>query len=104
MKLFKKKRNVTLEDIYEIQQSILTKIDAKPSEREKRLEEMFFNAKAHQIAEYETTIKLKNQQLESKDKVIEQQAKTIEKQRTKIEKLEGVKDNGRKRSSKNNSR
>lgn len=52
MKLFKKKRNVTLEDIYAIQQSILTKLDAKPSEREKRLEEMFFNAKAHQIAEY----------------------------------------------------
>lgn len=97
MKLFKKKRNVTLEDIYAIQQSILTKLDAKPSEREKRLEEMFFNAKAHQIAEYETTIKLKNQQLESKDKVIEQQAKTIEK-------LERGKDNGRKRSSKNNSR
>ena len=97
MKLFKKKRNVTLEDIYAIQQSILTKLDAKPSEREKRLEEMFFNAKAHQIAEYETTIKLKNQQLESKDKVIEQQAKTIEK-------IERGKDNGRKRSSKNNSR
>ena len=97
MKLFKKKRNVTLEDIYAIHQSILTKLDAKPSEREKRLEEMFFNAKAHQIAEYETTIKLKNQQLESKDKVIEQQAKTIEK-------LERGKDNGRKRSSKNNSR
>lgn len=92
MKLFKKKRNVTLEDIYEIQQSILTKINAKPSEREKRLEEMFFNAKAQQIVEYENTIKLKNQQLESKDKVIEQQAKTIEK-------LEKEKNNGRKRSS-----
>ena len=89
MKLFKKKRHVTLEDIYEIQQSILTKIDAKPSEREKRLEEMFFNAKAQQIVEYENTIKLKNRQLESKDKVIEQQAKTIEK-------LERGKDNGRK--------
>ena len=89
MKLFKKKRNVTLEDIYEIQQSILTKIDAKPSEREKRLEEMFFNAKAQQIVEYENTIKLKNRQLESKDKVIEQQAKTIEK-------LERGKYNGRK--------
>ena len=97
MRLFKKKRNVTLEDIYEIQQNILTKIDAKPSEREKRLEEMFFNAKAQQIVEYENTIKLKNRQLESKDKVIEQQAKTIEK-------LERGKDNGRKRSSKNNSR
>lgn len=96
MKLFKKKRNVTLEDIYEIQQSILTKIDAKPSEREKRLEEMFFNAKAQQIVEYENTIKLKNRQLESKDKVIEQQAKTIEKQKNKIEKLEGVENDGRK--------
>lgn len=96
MKLFKKKRNVTLEDIYEIQQSILTKIDAKPSEREKRLEEMFFNAKAHKIVEYEDALKLKNQQLESKDKVIEQQAKTIEKQKNKIEKLEGVENDGRK--------
>lgn len=93
MNLFKKKRNITLEDIYEIQQSILTKIDAKPSEREKRLEEMFFNAKAQQIVEYENTIKLKNRQLESKDKVIEQQAKTIEK-------LERGKDNGRKRKDK----
>lgn len=97
MNLFKKKRNITLEDIYTIQQSILEKIDAKPSEREKRLEEMFFNAKAHKIAEYEDALKIKNQQLESKDKVIEQQAKTIEK-------LERGKDNGRKRSSKNNSR
>ena len=84
MNLFKKKRNITLEDIYTIQQSILEKIDAKPSEREKRLEEMFFNAKAQQIVEYENTIKLKNRQLESKDKVIEQQAKTIEKQKIKL--------------------
>ena len=96
MNLFKKKRNITLEDIYTIQQSILEKIDAKPSEREKRLEEMFFNAKAHKIVEYENTIKLKNRQLESKDKVIEQQAKTIEKQKNKIEKLEGVENDGRK--------
>ena len=92
MNLFKKKRNITLEDIYTIQQSILTKLESKQSEREKRLEEMFFNAKAQQIVEYENTIKLKNQQLESKDKVIEQQAKTIEK-------LEKEKNNGRKRSS-----
>ena len=104
MKLFKKKRNVTLEDVYEILQSVLTKLDAKPSEREKRLEEMFFNAKAHRIVEYENQIKFLKSESESKDKVIEQQAKTIEKQRTKIEKLEGVKDNGRKRSSKNNDR
>ena len=93
MKLFKKKRNVTLEDIYEIQQSILTKIDAKPSEREKRLEEMLFKAEGRRIAEYEKTIDFKNQQLECKDKVIEQQAKTIEK-------LERGKDNGRKRKDK----
>ena len=92
MKLFKKKRHVTLEDIYTIQQSILAKIEAKLSEREKRLEEMFFNAKAQQIVEYENTIKLKNRQLESKDKVIEQQAKTIEKQKNKIKKLEGKKE------------
>ena len=93
MNLFKKKRNITLEDIYTIQQSILTKLESKQSEREKRLEEMFFNAKAQQIVEYENTIKLKNRQLESKDKVIEQQAKTIEK-------LERGKDNGRKRKDK----
>ena len=86
MNLFKKKRNVTLEDIYAIQQSILTKLDAKPSEREKRLEEMFFNAKAHKIAEYEDALKLKNQQLESKDKVIEQQQKEIEKLQKRSEK------------------
>ena len=92
MKLFKKKRNVTLEDIYAVQQSILEKIDAKPSEREKRLEGLFFNSKVQRILEYEETIKLKNQQLESKDKVIGQQAKTIEKQKAKIEKLEGKKE------------
>ena len=79
MKLFKKKRNVTLEDIYDIQQSILTKIDAKPSEREKRLEDMFFNAKAHKIVEYENQIKTLKSQIESKDKVIEQQQKKVEK-------------------------
>ena len=96
MKLFKKKRNVTLEDIYKIQQSIITKIETKPSEREKRLEEMLFKAEGRRIAEYEKTIDFKNQQLESKDKVIEQQAKTIEKQKNKIEKLEGVENDGRK--------
>lgn len=79
MKLFKHKRHVTLEDIYEIQQSILTKIEAKPSEREKRLEEMFFNAKAHKIVEYENQIKQLKSQIESKDTLIDQQAKTIEK-------------------------
>ena len=79
MNLFKKKRHVTLEDIYEIQQSILTKIDAKPSEREKRLEEMFFNVKAHKIVEYENQIKQLKSQIESKDTLIDQQAKTIEK-------------------------
>lgn len=80
MKLFKRKRNITLEDIYEIQQSILTKIEAKPSEREKRLEEMFFNAKAHKIVEYENQIKALNSQIESKDLVIEQMSKALEKE------------------------
>lgn len=89
MNLFKKKRNITLEDIYTIQQSILTKIESKQSEREKRLEEMFFNAKAHKNAEYEDALKLKNQQLESKDKVIEQQQAKIEKLQNKIGKMEG---------------
>ena len=89
MRLFKKKRNVTLEDIYEIQQKILIKIETEQSEREKRLEEMFFNAKAHKIAEYEDALKLKNQQLECKDKVIEQQQAKIEKLQNKIEKMDG---------------
>lgn len=80
MKLFKKKRNVTLEDIYEILQSVLTKIDAKPGEREKRLEEMFFNAKAHKIVEYENQIKFLNSQIESKNLVIEQMSKALEKE------------------------
>lgn len=80
MNLFKKKRNITLEDIYTIQQSILEKIDAKPSEREKRLEEMFFNAKAHKIVEYENQIKFLNSQIESKNLVIEQMSKAIEKE------------------------
>lgn len=79
MKLFKKKRHVTIEDIYEIQQSILTKIDTKPSEREKRLEEMFFNAKAHKIVEYENQIKFLKSQIEDKDIVIEQMSKALEK-------------------------
>ena len=80
MNLFKKKRNITLEDIYTIQQSILEKIDAKPSEREKRLEEMFFNAKAHKIVEYENQIKFLNSQIESKNLVIEQMSKAIERE------------------------
>lgn len=79
MNLFKKKRNITLEDIYEIQQSILTKIDAYPSDREKRLEEMFFNAKAHKIVEYENQIKFLKSQIEDKDIVIEQMSKALEK-------------------------
>lgn len=80
MKLFKKKRHVTLEDIYTIQQSILAKIETKLSEREKRLEEMFFNAKAHKIVEYENQIKFLNSQIESKNLVIEQMSKAIEKE------------------------
>mgnify|MGYP001862897796 CR=1 FL=1 len=79
MKLFKKKRHVTLEDIYTIQQSILAKIEAKLSEREKRLEEMFFNAKAHRIVEYENQIKFLKSQIEDKDIVIEQMSKALEK-------------------------
>ena len=79
MKLFKKKRNVTLEDIYEILQSVLTKIEAKISEREKRLEEMFINAKAHKIVEYENQIKALKSQIESKDLVIERMSKAFEK-------------------------
>lgn len=93
MKIFKKKRNVTLEDIYEILQSVLTKMEDKTNEREERLEKMLFKAEGRRIAEYERVIDFKNQQLESKDKVIEQQAKTIEK-------LERGKDNGRKRKDK----
>ena len=88
MNLFKKKRNITLEDIYTIQQSILEKIYAKPSEREKRLEEMFFNAKAHKIVEYEEQIKRLKSQNECKDVVIEQQAKIVEQQARTIKKLQ----------------
>lgn len=79
MNLFKKKRNITLEDIYTIQQSILTKLESKQSEREKRLEEMFFNAKAHKIVEYENQIKFLKSQIEDKDIVIEQMSKALEK-------------------------
>lgn len=79
MKLFKKKRNVTLEDVYEILQSVLTKLDAKLSEREKRLEEMFFNAKAHRIIEYENQIRFLKSEIESKDIVIKQMSKELEK-------------------------
>ena len=97
MKLFRKNKEAILDRIDQVEIALMRKINMVQSDREKRLEEMFFNAKAHKIAEYEDALKLKNQQLESKDKVIEQQAKTIEK-------LERGKDNGRKRSSKNNSR
>ena len=88
MKLFKKKRNVTLEDFYEIEQSILKKMEVKISEREKRLEEMFFNAKAHKIVEYEEQIKRLKSQNECKDVVIEQQVNIIEQQTRTIEKLQ----------------
>ena len=87
MKFFKRKRNVTLEDVYEIEQSILKKMKVKISEREKRLEEMFFNAKAHKIVEYEEQIKRLKSQNECKDVVIEQQVNIIEQQTRTIEKL-----------------
>lgn len=93
MKLFRKDKEAILDRIDQVEIALMRKINMVQSDREKRLEEMFFNAKAHKIVEYETTIKLKNQQLESKDKVIEQQAKTIEK-------LERRKDDGRKRKDK----
>lgn len=96
MKLFKKDKEAILDRIDQVEIALMRKINMVQSDREKRLEEMFFNAKAHKIAEYEDALKLKNQQLESKDKVIEQQAKTIEKQKNKIEKLEGVENDGRK--------
>lgn len=79
MNLFKKDKEEILDRIDDLEIVLTRKIEAKMSEREKQLEEMFFNAKAQKIVEYENTIKLKNQQLESKDKVIEQQKKEIEK-------------------------
>ena len=90
MKLFKNSVEDILDRIDELETTLIQKIDTKVTEREKRLEEMFFNAKAHKIAEYENVLKLKNQQLECKDKVIEQQQKEIEKLK------KGVIDNGRK--------
>lgn len=87
MKLFKNSVEDVLDRIDELETTLIRKIEAKVTEREKRLEEMFFNAKAHKIAEYEDALKLKNQQLENKDKVIEQQQKEIEKlQKTRSEK------------------
>ena len=86
MKLFKNSVEDVLDRIDELETTLIRKIEAKVTEREKRLEEMFFNAKAHKIAEYEDALKLKNQQLENKDKVIEQQQKEIEKLQKRSEK------------------
>lgn len=77
MKLFRKDTEV-LDRIDDLEISLSRKIEAKVSEREKRLEEMFFNAKAHKIVEYENQIKQLKSQLENKDIVIEQQQKEIE--------------------------
>ncbi len=79
MKLFRKDKEAILDRIDQVEIALMRKINMAQSDREKRLEEMYFNAKAHKIAEYEDALKLKNQQLECKDKVIEQQQKKIEK-------------------------
>ena len=85
MKLFKNKDEI-LDRIDDLEITLIRKIDSKISEREKRLEEMFFNAKAHKIVEYENQIKQLKSQIESKDTLIDQQAKTIEKLNRKKEK------------------
>lgn len=77
MKLFKKDIEV-LDRIDDLEINLSRKIEAKASEREKRLEEMFFNAKAHKIVEYENQIKQLKSQIENKDTLIEQQQKEIE--------------------------
>lgn len=77
MKLFKKDTEF-LDRIDDLEITLTRKIEAKASEREKRLEEMFFNAKAHKITEYENQIKQLKSQLENKDTLIEQQQKEIE--------------------------
>lgn len=79
MKLFKNSVEDVLDRIDELETTLIRKIEAKVTEREKRLEEMFFNAKAHKIVEYENQIKQLKSQIESKDTLIDQQAKTIEK-------------------------
>ena len=99
MKLFKNGVEDILDRIDELETTLTRKIDSKISEREKRLEEMFFNAKAHKIVEYENQIKFLKSQIEDKDKVIEQQAKALEKsikkEDEKLHKKEGI-NNGRK--------
>lgn len=86
MKLFRKDTEI-LDRIDDLEITLTRKIEAKASEREKRLEKMFFNAKAHKIVEYENQIKQLKSQLENKDIVIEQQQKEIER----LQKKEGKK-------------
>ncbi len=75
----KKDAERILDRIDDLEIVLTRKIEAKTTEREKRLEEMFFNAKAHKIVEYEKQIERLKSQIESKDTLIDQQAKTIEK-------------------------
>ena len=86
MKFFKRNVEEVLDRIDDLEIVLMRKIEAKTTEREKRLEEMFFNAKAHKIVEYENQIKQLKSQIESKDTLIDQQAKTIEKLNRKKEK------------------
>lgn len=79
MKLFRKDKEAILDRIDQVEIALMRKINMVKSDREKRLEEMFFNAKAHKIVEYENQIKFLKSEIESKDKVIEQQAKALEK-------------------------
>ena len=53
MNLFKKDKEEILDRIDDLEIVLTRKIEAKMSEREKQLEEMFFNAKAQKIVEYE---------------------------------------------------
>ena len=75
----KKDAERILDRIDDLEILLTRKIEAKSSEREKRLEEMFFNARAQKIVEYEKQIERLKSQIEIKDTLIDQQAKTIEK-------------------------
>ena len=77
MKLFKKDKEAILDRIDQVEIALMRKVNMVQSDREKRLEEMFFNAKAHKIVEYENQIKFLKSQIEDKDKVIEQFQKNI---------------------------
>lgn len=88
MNFFKRNVEEILDRIDDLEIVFTRKIEAKISEREKRLEEMFFNAKARKIVEYEEQIKRLKSQNECKDVVIEQQVNIIEQQARTIEKLQ----------------